>query len=120
MDTKIYAKKLEEEKILLENELSSIGKVDKTGDWEATPDSEVSNQEVQDEADMAEKSEEYEERSSKLNSLEVRLADVNKALEKIENGSYGICESCENKIEEDRLEANPAARTCKECMNKIN
>lgn len=119
MDTKIYEEKLEEEKKLLESELKDLGKVDKSGDWEATPDTETSSQEVQDEADMAEKSEDYQERSIKLNTLEIRLSDINKALGKIEAGNYGVCESCGKEIESDRLEANPAAPTCKECMNKI-
>jgi len=119
MNIKIYKTKLEEEKKLLENELGSLGKVNDAGDWEATPDSEISNQEVPDEADMAEKAEDYEERSIKLSSLGLRLSDVNKALGKIEGDKYGICEVCGKEIEEDRLEVNPAALTCKECMNKI-
>jgi RNA polymerase-binding protein DksA len=119
MDTKIYKIKLEEEKVLLESELKDLGKIDKGGDWEATPDSEMSSQEVQDEADMAEKATDYEERSMKLNTLEIRLATINKALANIEGGNYGVCESCGKEIESDRLEANPAAPTCKECMNKI-
>lgn len=119
MNVKIYKTKLEEEKKLLEDELSALGQVDKTGDWEATPESDMSSQEVQDEGDMAERAEDYEERSVKLNSLEIRLSDINEALEKIEGNNYGICENCKKEIEEDRLEVNPAARTCKECMEKI-
>ena len=119
MDTKIYKTKLEEEKKLLEDELKDLGRVDKGGDWEATPDTETSSQEVQDEADMAEKAEDYEERSIKLNTLEIRLSNINKVLGKIEAGNYGVCENCGKNIEEDRLEANPAALTCKECMNKV-
>jgi DnaK suppressor protein len=115
----IYKTKLEEEKKLLEDELASIGQVDKTGDWKATPEDETNIQEVQDEADMAERSEDFEERSSKLDPLEDRLNDVKKALEKIENNNYGDCEICKEKIEEDRLEVNPAAKTCKGCMEKI-
>jgi len=119
MDTKNYKIKLEEEKNLLEVELGALGKVSNTGDWEASPDSEMSTQEVQDEADMAEKASDYEERSIKLNTLEKRLADINKSLQKIENNNYGICENCGKEIEEDRLAVNPAALTCKECMNKV-
>ena len=119
MDTNTYKAKLEEEKKLLIEELSSLGKVDKTGDWEATPEVEVSAQDVPDDGDMAERSEDYQERSSTLNPLEARLSDINKALSKIEGGNYGTCESCGNKIEEDRLEANPSAKTCKACMEKI-
>lgn len=110
--------KLEEEKKLLEEELKSLGKKDSKGDWEAIPESENNSQEVQDEADMAERSEDYQERSLKLNLLEKRLSDIEKSLEKIENGQYGICDNCGKKIEEDRLDVNPAAFTCKECMEK--
>lgn len=117
---KIYKTKLEEEKKLLEDELSALGQVDKTGDWEATPERETNTQEVQDEADMAERTEDYQERSIKLNLLEERLSDINKALKKIEENNYGICENCKKEIEKDRLEVNPAARTCKECMDKIS
>lgn len=116
---KIYKIKLEEEKKLLEGELSALGRVDDTGDWEATPEDELKTQEVPDDGDMAERAEDYEERSIKLNLLELRLSDINKALEKIEGNNYGICENCKKEIEKDRLEVNPAARTCKECMDKI-
>ena len=119
MDAKKYKTKLEEEKKLIEEELSEIGKVDNNGDWEAKPEDELNSQEVLDEGDLAERSEDYEERSIKLNTLEVRLADINKALHNIENGEYGICTVCKNKIESDRLEVNPAAKTCKMCINKI-
>ncbi len=117
--TNIYKTKLEGEKKLLEDELSELGKVDKAGHWEATPEDEMNSQEVPDEGDMAERAEDYEERSIKLNVLEARLSDINKALEKIDGENYGICEVCGKEIETDRLEVNPAARTCKECMEKI-
>jgi DnaK suppressor protein len=117
---KDYKIKLEEEKKLLEEELSDLGKVSKGGDWEATPEEEPTiSREVQDEGDMSERAEYYEERSIKLNSLEKRLLAINKSLEKIENGGYGICEECGKEIEIDRLEANTAAPTCKICMEKI-
>lgn len=119
MNTQAYKTKLEEEKILVEEQLGELGKMDKKGDWEATSESEISGQEVQDEADMAERSEDYEERTIKLNSLEHRLSNINESLEKIEAGNYGICEECGGEIEEDRLEVNPAALTCKECMEKV-
>jgi RNA polymerase-binding transcription factor DksA len=35
----------------------------------------------------------------------------------MDSGSYGKCEVCGKAIEADRLEANPAAPTCKEHMN---
>lgn len=114
-----YKIKLEEEKKLLEEELASLGKKDETGDWEATPESEVSVQDVPDEGDLADRAEDYEEKSSELSVLESRLNDIQNALSKIEQGVYGVCEICHNKIEEERLEANPSAKTCKSCMEKV-
>ncbi len=119
MNTEIYKIKLEEEKELILEELSGLGKVDKMGDWEATPDSEIVAQEVPDEADLADRAEDYEERSLKLNALESRLEDINSSLSSIISGEFGICSNCHNKIEEDRLDVNPSAQTCKSCMEKV-
>jgi sigma-B regulation protein RsbU (phosphoserine phosphatase) len=40
------------------------------------------------------------------------LAQVDAALQKIDNGSYGLCETCNDPIEADRLERNPLVRFC--------
>ncbi len=119
MNRDIYKTKLQEEKKLLEEELGAIGQVDKTGDWKAVPEDQINSQEVPDEGDLADRAEDFEERSSKLDLLELRLADINKALGKIEGDQYGICEKCQKEIEDDRLEVNPAATTCKDCMEKV-
>jgi RNA polymerase-binding transcription factor DksA len=119
MDLKKYKTKLEEEKKLLEEELSGLGRVDKSGDWEATPEGELKSQDVEDEADVDDRAEDYEERSSILNSLEKRLGDTNNALKKIEDNNYGICEMCGKEIEEERLDANASSITCIDCISKI-
>ena len=41
--------------------------------------------------------------------LELRLRDVNNALKRMEDGTYGICEVCKEPIPLERLKANPAA-----------
>lgn len=41
--------------------------------------------------------------------------EIEHALEKLENGAYGVCEQCENVIAEVRLEAIPTARLCRPC-----
>lgn len=43
------------------------------------------------------------------------LAKIDAALEKIEVGSFGICESCEEPIEPRRLEARPVSTLCINC-----
>ena len=48
-----------------------------------------------------------------IKSLEPRLNNILKALKNINKESFGKCEVCKKDIEIARLEANPAARTCK-------
>jgi RNA polymerase-binding transcription factor len=47
------------------------------------------------------------------------LKDIDNCLDKIKNGTYGICEECEEKISEKRLEANPVARYCITCKRMM-
>lgn len=51
------------------------------------------------------------------NSLEDQLQAVNRSLEKIGEGIYGICEECGEKIAKERLEVNPSAEKCMKCAN---
>jgi len=119
MNTDTYKQKLEEEKKLLEEELGDLGRKNKTtGDWEATPVPQTMPE--ADQNDLADRAEDFEERTSRLAPLEARLTDIDLALKKIEDNAYGTCESCGKAIEDDRLMANPAARTCKACMDKMN
>lgn len=46
------------------------------------------------------------------------ITKVNEALERIDNGSYGICESCGRPISEKRLMARPVTTECIECKTE--
>ena len=46
---------------------------------------------------------------------QVMLNRIDEALRKIEEGSYGICESCEKPISFKRLKAVPSAKLCIKC-----
>jgi DnaK suppressor protein len=46
------------------------------------------------------------------------LALVNEALERVKDGSYGLCVSCQGEVQVKRLEAVPWARHCIECQEK--
>jgi len=48
----------------------------------------------------------------------IMLIKVNNALKKLEEGNYGICESCGKKIEEERLEIIPYTTLCADCNRK--
>lgn len=47
-----------------------------------------------------------------------KLAEIEEALERLKNGSYGICEECGELIGEGRLLAMPFARVCVDCKSK--
>ncbi len=47
------------------------------------------------------------------------LKDIDGALDKIVKDTYGVCEECEEKINEKRLEANPVARYCITCKRQM-
>jgi DnaK suppressor protein len=51
-------------------------------------------------------------------SLRESLTDVQAALVKLDEGTFGACEGCGEPIPPDRLEAAPAARLCMECASK--
>lgn len=118
LNTEHFKKLLLKEKARLENDLSSLGRInpDNPQDWEATP-SEESDEKSPDLNKVADAVEDFEARTATLKELESYLQEVNHALAKIEAGTYGICEVSGNPIEEDRLEAYPAARTNKENIN---
>ncbi|OGZ63670.1 MAG: hypothetical protein A2998_00670 [Candidatus Staskawiczbacteria bacterium RIFCSPLOWO2_01_FULL_37_25b] len=108
--------KLEKEKKSLTSELESFAKKDDSprGDWETIyPNRE--NGSMEEEADEVQ---EYDNLLSVEHSLELKLKDVNAALEKIAKGKYGICEKCEKEIDGKRLMACPEAKTCLKCNDK--
>lgn len=117
IDTAIYKNRLEEELSGITKELSDLGIHNPAvkEDWIATP------QDVaQEEADpnlVADRVEDWDERTAELSALETRYNNIVRALGKIEAGTYGICELSGHEIEKDRLDANPAARTCKAHIN---
>lgn len=117
MNTEYFQKKLEKELGELEAELRSVGQInpDNPQDWEAKPaDMDILKS---DSNEVADNIEEFEENSAILKQLEIRLNEVKAALKKIKEGKFGKCEVGGEPIEADRLEANPAAATCKKHVN---
>ncbi len=105
--------KLEEGRATLEKELASFAVEDPKmkGNWDAKR---VSNED----SDMEEKADEVEEYDNLLSlehSLELKLKNVNAALEKIAAGTYGKCEKCGKEIEANRLQVAPEAKWCMNC-----
>ena len=70
-------------------------------------------------ADLGTETFEREKAESILISTDAHLADVERALAKLEDGRYGICETCGRQIPDERLEARPATRFCLEDQEKV-
>jgi RNA polymerase-binding transcription factor DksA len=68
----------------------------------------------QHQADMGTETFEREKDLSILEQVEAELADVEYALRRLDDGTYGTCEVCGKVIPDDRLEAIPTARLCLE------
>ncbi len=112
LDKKKIKEKLEAERDVLVLEMRDMGKLNpETGKWEATP--EEMNYQNSDQNDMADRFEDFEARSSMIKVLEPRLKNILLALNGLGQNSFGLCEVCKKEIENDRMTANPAARTCK-------
>ena len=61
---------------------------------------------------------EREQTSALLERAQRRLAELDAALERVAHGTYGTCEQCGATIPVERLEAQPATRTCVVCASK--
>ncbi len=51
--------------------------------------------------------------------LESTLRDINNALKRIQDGTYGICKYCKEEIGEKRMLARPVASACVKCKSKL-
>ena len=49
----------------------------------------------------------------------LRLKEVDESLDRIENGTYGICDECGGPISLKRLEVRPVAKYCVPCLTKL-
>ena len=66
----------------------------------------------------ADEVEEYGNRLPVEFSLELKLQNIEVALQKIEKGTYGLCENCGKLIPEERLKIYPEAKLCLVCNKK--
>lgn len=58
----------------------------------------------------------YENRLPVEHRMEIDLIKIDKALQKMKEGRYGICESCGREIKQERLMVYPEAELCIKCL----
>jgi len=109
-------KKLKEKKARLETELASFAQKDTKvkGDYDTLFPNFGTNQSSDEEATEVAT---YGNSLPVEYALEISLAEVNRALEKIAKEEYGKCEKCGQAIDPKRLEAMPEAKNCVKCHN---
>ncbi|TDD30346.1 DNA-binding protein [Kribbella turkmenica] len=71
-----------------------------------------------DQADVGSTTLERDHEMSLANNARDMLDQIERALSRIENGTYGICESCGNAIGKGRLQAFPRATLCVSCKER--
>ncbi|HEV2171585.1 MAG TPA: TraR/DksA family transcriptional regulator [Candidatus Binatus sp.] len=97
---------------LLETKSKLLGEIDS----EQRAEREGNKDEGMDTYDLA-----SEERDREINFIlsdreRVKLQQIDDALARLDDGSYGICESCGLEIAEERLAAMPFSRLCRDCQ----
>ena len=71
-----------------------------------------------DQADAGSKTFEREHEMSLANNTRDMLLQAERALARIDNGTYGICENCGNPIGKSRLQVFPRATLCMACKQR--
>lgn len=110
---------LEEEKKEIKGQLEGFTKKDPhvKDDYDAAfPDLGT----LQSADEMAQEVSMYESALPMEHALEQKLQDINLALEKMAQGTYGICENCNEEIPLERLETKPEAKNCVKCKAQIH
>lgn len=104
-------KHLVSEKAKIEATLLSLKSQDPFSDPDRLNDNAASDTEAKEESS-------HERMEALDNELRSHLEEVEKALERVENGTYGKCQVCGQMIDTDRLAVKPTALSCVDCERK--
>lgn len=111
MNHQAFKDRLESDLIKITTDLKAVAVHNQhTDDWEAIPDLALIGE--ADENNEADAVEEWNERRATVSALETEYRDIKRALQKIQTGTFGICEISGAPIELERLSVKPTARTC--------
>ena len=99
---------------LLETKTKVLGEIDS----EMRAEREGNKDEGMDAYDLA-----SEERDREINFIlsdreRVKIKQIDDALGRLDDGTYGVCESCGLEIAEERLQALPFTRLCRDCQQE--
>src|SRR3972149_1635517 len=101
-------------KVLLEMKMRLVADVGK-----AIPESLMVPNDIGDKADQAGDERNREVSLLLTGRIKASLMAIEEALEKMEEGTYGICEECEDEIPPGRLKVMPLAKLCLMCQSRL-
>ncbi len=99
---------LEEEKKKLVREMSNLSAQDPFSDPDRVNDNAASDSEASEESS-------HDRFAAMLDELKLKLANIDSALARIGEGTYGFCTNCHEMIDTDRLAILPTATLCLSC-----
>lgn len=105
-------KKMLSEKIKSQKQIEVMKKEDPFLDPERVSDNAAVDTEVREQ-------ESHQVIEAKINDLEKKIADIDRAIVKISKKRYGYCEKCNETILLARLNLLPEARYCVSCESKL-
>jgi RNA polymerase-binding transcription factor DksA len=73
---------------------------------------------IPEDVDLAQALSDRETTDILIHLLDENRAQVERALERVKEGAYGMCEDCGHKIPSERLKYQPAATRCVECQGR--
>jgi DnaK suppressor protein len=77
------------------------------------------NTDAMDSLDLADASYSNDTNLARVEMLNLRIKEIDEALERIRDESYGICNVCGEDIPEGRLQVRPIARYCAQCKEDL-
>ena len=102
-------------KTLLEMRMEMAGELQKISGGAKERD----DTETMDSVDLADTSYSKDTSMARVEVLNERIREMDEALERIRDGSYGICAVCGEDIPEGRLQVRPNAKYCAQCKDDL-
>jgi DnaK suppressor protein len=113
----VFRNRLNQERARIQGDLDSLdAEIATLGSDQQTEGGGAGNHLADDATDIAEQ----ERDLALIGTLRERMRDVDRALERLDAGTYGICEGCGQPIVPERLEARPFATFCVQCQSQVD
>jgi DnaK suppressor protein len=112
-----FRTRLTQERARIQSDLANLdAEIATLGMGQQTEGGGAGNHLADDATDMAEQ----ERDLALIGTLQERMREVDRALEQLEAGTYGICDNCNQPIPPERLEARPFATLCVNCQSQVD